>query len=84
MEKHKKCRMCCSDAKWVWKHGYYCQTCLRAELEVWREDMPRVCEWCGADLDSAYYTDSEDNAFCSPVCALKYNDAVLVEEEQEK
>lgn len=80
----KKCKVCCSDAKWVWKDGYYCQRCLRAELEVWQQDRPRVCEMCRADLDDrVYYTDSEDNPFCSPECALEYYDAKKLEEEND-
>lgn len=79
----KKCRMCCEDAKWVWNGSYYCQFCLRTELNVWREDAPCACEMCGAHLNSAYYTDDEDNPFCSPECALEYNDAMLVEEQDD-
>lgn len=81
----KKCRMCCSDAKWMWKGNYYCQFCLRTVLNVWQEDAPRVCEMCRADLDDmVYYTDGKDNPFCSPECALKYNDAVIVEQDDDE
>ena len=48
---------------------------------MWQEDAPRACEMCGAHLNSSYYTDDEDNPFCSPECALKYNDACEIEEE---
>ncbi len=37
---------------------------------------------CGNTLDRVYYTDGEDNAFCSAKCSLEYNDAVLVEEQE--
>lgn len=76
----KKCTMCREDAKWEWGGEYYCQFCLRTELNVWQEDAPRRCEMCGADLDNVYYTDDEDNPFCSPECALEFNGASLIEE----
>lgn len=79
----KKCRMCCEDAKWEWNDKFYCQFCLRIELTVRRQNAPRICEMCGAHLDDVYYTDDEDNPFCSAECALRYNDACEIEEEQE-
>lgn len=83
MEKHKKCKMCCSDAKWELDGEYYCQFCLRTELNVWQDEAPRACEMCGAHLGSVYYTDDEDNPFCSPECALKYNGAERLEEDND-
>ncbi len=33
------------------------------------------CEWCGEELreDYEYYTDNENNKFCSVDCALEYH-----------
>jgi hypothetical protein len=39
---------------------------------------------CGDPLDRVYYTDSEDNAFCSAQCALEYNGAKKLEKEEEE
>lgn len=78
---NKKCKMCCEDAKWKWNGEYYCQFCLCTELEVWQRDMPLVCEMCRADLGREYYTDSEGYTFCSPECALEFNDAKKLGEE---
>lgn len=80
MEKHKKCKMCCSDAKYVWKGSYYCRVCLRAELEVFEQDMPRICWMCGDPLDDKYYADTNGDPFCSVKCAFKYNDVCELED----
>lgn len=82
MEKHKKCKMCCSDAKYVWNGSYYCRGCLRTELEVFEQDMPRICEMCGDPLDDKYYADINGDPFCSVKCAFEYNDVCELEEEQ--
>lgn len=83
MEKHKKCKMCYSDAKFVWEGSYYCKVCLRSELEVMEQNMPHICEMCGNPLDDVYYADLNSDPFCSLECALEYNGAVLVEEEDD-
>lgn len=84
MEKHKKCKVCGDNAEWELDSEYYCEFCVRTELEVHSMCTPRICEMCGNHLDRVYYTDSEDNAFCSAKCALEFNDAKKLEEEQEE
>lgn len=79
----KKCRMCCSDAEWLWNGSYYCRACLRAALEVWEQNMPHICQMCGDPLDDKYYADINDYPFCSVKCALEYNKAEELAEEQE-
>ncbi len=43
------------------------------------------CEQCGAELreDYEYYTDNEDNKFCSDDCALEYHGIKSKEWEDE-
>lgn len=77
----KKCRMCRSDAKWELDGGCYCEFCARIKLDVHGICAPRECRQCGVCLDRVYYTDGEDNAFCSAKCALEYNGAKKLEEE---
>lgn len=79
----KKCKLCCEDATWKLDGDYYCEFCVRSELDVHGFAAPRICEMCGDHLDRVYYTDSEDNAFCSPKCALEFHGAEKLEEEQE-
>ncbi len=80
----KKCRMCCEDAKWELDGDCYCEFCARIQLDVHGMCAPRICEMCGDPLDRVYYTDSEDNAFCSAQCALEYNGAKKLEKEEEE
>lgn len=75
--------MCGADAEWELDSEYYCEFCARTELEVHGVCTPRECRQCGVCLDRVYYTDCEDNAFCSAKCALEYNGAVLVEEDND-
>ncbi len=80
----KKCKSCCEDAKWEWGGDCYCEFCLRNEFEVWEQDVPRVCEMCGASINRIYYTDGEGTPFCTAKCAIEYNGACEIEKEQEK
>lgn len=78
----KKCKECGANAEWEFDSEYYCEFCARAELDVHGVCAPLLCEMCGDHIDRIYYTDGNDNAFCSVKCALEYNDAVLVEEQK--
>lgn len=79
----KKCEMCGDNAEWELDSEYYCEFCARDKLDVHGTCAPRICEMCGDPLDRVYYTDSEDYAFCSAKCALEFNDAKKLEEEQD-
>lgn len=80
----KKCKMCGDNAEWELDGECYCEFCVRTELDVHGICAPRICEMCGAPLDRVYYTDSNDNAFCSAKCALEYNGASYGEEQVEQ
>lgn len=80
----RKCKVCGDNAEWEFDGECYCEFCVRTELDVHGNCTPRICEMCGDPLDRVYYTDSEDNAFCSPKCALEYNGAALVEDNDEE
>ena len=79
----KKCNACGANAEWELYGECYCEFCACVELYVQRIDAPRICEMCGDALDSVYYTDGGCYAFCSAKCALEYNDAVLVKEQED-
>ena len=82
MSEKKKCTVCRTDAKWEWRGKCYCEFCLRTALDVHGICTPSICEMCGASLHSVYYTDDEDNPFCSTKCALEHNGACEIEEER--
>ena len=79
----KKCKECGDNAEWELNGDCYCEFCARLQLDVHGICAPRECRQCGVCLDRVYYTAGEDNAFCSPECALEYKGAVLVEEDND-
>lgn len=79
----KKCKMCGDRAEWELDGKCYCEFCARAELDVHCFATPRRCDMCGNTLDKVYYADAECNAFCSAKCALEYNGACEIEQEQD-
>lgn len=79
----KKCKVCGDNAEWEFDGKCYCEFCVRTELDVHGICAPCICEMCGNHLDREYYTDSEYNAFCSAKCALEYNDACEIEENDD-
>lgn len=48
---------------------------LKIILDVQWDNAPRICEMCGAHLDSVYYTEIEGYVFCSAKCALEFHGA---------
>lgn len=78
---NKKCKVRGDNAKWELDSECYCEFCVCTELDVHGICAPCICEMCGNHLDRVYYTDSEDNAFCSAKCALEFNDAKKLEED---
>lgn len=79
-----KCKTCGDSAEWESNGDCYCEFCARLQLDVHGICAPQVCATCNNPLGRVYYTDSEDNAFCSAKCALEYNGAVLVEEQEDE
>lgn len=83
MEKHKKCKLCGDNAEWELDDDCYCEFCARIKLDVHGICAPQACATCNNPLGRVYYTDSGDNTFCSTKCALEYNDANKLEEEEQ-
>jgi len=79
----KKCKLCGADAEWELDGGCYCEFCARLQLDVHGICAPQACATCNNPLGRVYYTDDENNAFCSAKCALEYYDAKKLEEEQD-
>lgn len=83
MMSDKKCS-CGEPAEWEFDSEFYCEYCLGVELDIQEVDSPRRCEQCGTSIKGSYFTDNDDgNAFCSRECALKYNGAERLEEEND-
>lgn len=84
LESEKKCKVCGAPAEWKRYGEFYCQVCLRAELDVTWAYAPRVCEMCGDHIDRVYYTDGVNYTFCSAKCALKFHRGSELKDEEEQ